>query len=300
MPLLIKIDCREHDLFSTCEKILALPEYININTNVKIIAEGLPLGDIIICGDDIDNNTNGNNIEKLIIERKTLEDLAASIRDGRYAEQSFRLNECNMHNHNIIYAIEGDLRKYKSSVYSKNKIDKNALLSAMTSIHYYKGFSVMRTQNVQETAEWIIHTADKIARESKKKAYYMITDTIITNTIITDTIPIPITDAITNNKNEEEKEEPYSIVVVNKRVKKDNVTPQNIGEIMLAQIPGISSLAAIAIMKKFGTMQRLIEAIKDTSNKTVLQDIVITATEKKPRKLNKTNIAHLYKYLLDI
>jgi ERCC4-type nuclease len=293
MPLLIKIDCREHDLFSTCEKILALPEYININANVKIIAEGLPLGDIIICG-DIDN-TNGNNIEKLIIERKTLEDLAASIRDGRYAEQSFRLNECSMHNHNIIYAIEGDLRKYKSSVYSKNKIDKNALLSAMTSINYYKGFSVMRTQNVQETAEWIIHTADKIARESKKKAYYMITDTIITNTI-----PIPITDAITNNKNEEEKEEPYSIVVVNKRVKKDNVTPQNIGEIMLAQIPGISSLAAIAIMKKFGTMQRLIEAIKDTSNKTVLQDIVITATEKKPRKLNKTNIAHLYKYLLDI
>ena len=42
------------------------------------------LGDVIICDDD--------GSERMIIERKTLNDLAASIKDGRYEEQGYRLS----------------------------------------------------------------------------------------------------------------------------------------------------------------------------------------------------------------
>ena len=63
--------------------------------NCTLIKETLLLGDVII--------TNDKDEEVLIIERKTLRDLAASIKDGRYLEQSFRLNNCNCHNHHIIY-----------------------------------------------------------------------------------------------------------------------------------------------------------------------------------------------------
>ena len=38
--------------------------------------------------------------------------LNSSIKDGRYVEQSHRLTGYNMHNHNIIYLIEGDLSIY--------------------------------------------------------------------------------------------------------------------------------------------------------------------------------------------
>ena len=55
--------------------------------------KSLPIGDVIISNDDRE--------EKLIIERKTMRDLASSIRDNRYNEQSYRLDECQIHNHNI-------------------------------------------------------------------------------------------------------------------------------------------------------------------------------------------------------
>ena len=46
--------------------------------------------------------------------------------------------------------------------------------------------------------------------------------------------------------------------VINK-VKK-NITPENIGEIILSQIPGISSTTSI-LMKKYGSLYQLLMAI---------------------------------------
>lgn len=306
--MLIKIDFRETDLMAACEKVLQLPDYAKINEtkSVKIMACSLPLGDIIICEEKEEEK------EKVLIERKTLEDLAASIRDGRYAEQSFRLNECSLHNHHIFYAIEGDLRNYKSTHFSKNKIDKKALLSAMTSIHYYKGFSIMRTMNVLETAEWIIQMADKIQREQvKNKAvpYYSFKNTLekkegeTKKELAADALPTAadaLPDALPNALPNAEQGT-YVNVLKNKRIKKDNITPQNIGEIMLAQIPGVSVNVAIAIMKKFGTLHHLLEVLKQPAEISPLKDLVILENEdsaKKPQKINKTSIANIYKYLL--
>ena len=301
--MLIKIDFRETDLMAACEKVLQLPDYAKINETkgVKIMACSLPLGDIIICEEKEEEK------EKVLIERKTLEDLAASIRDGRYAEQSFRLNECSLHNHHIFYAIEGDLRNYKSTHFSKNKIDKKALLSAMTSIHYYKGFSIMRTMNVAETAEWIIQMADKIQREQvKNKAvpYYSfknvlekkesVTEDAVDEKALPTSLPNALPDALPEQGT-------YVNVLKNKRIKKDNITPQNIGEIMLAQIPGVSVNVAIAIMKKFGTLHHLLDVLKQPAEISPLKDLVILENEdsaKKPQKINKTSIANIYKYLL--
>lgn len=45
-----------------------------------------------------------------IIERKTADDLAASILDGRYEEQKFRLKNCGVNN--VIYLVEGTPGQY--------------------------------------------------------------------------------------------------------------------------------------------------------------------------------------------
>ena len=107
--MFIKIDCRESDFMTNMN--LLFKEHSH-----EIQLESLPLGDIILL--------NKENSEKVIFERKSLYDLASSIKDGRYSEQSFRLNQCKIHNHNIIYIIEGDFEKYNPK---KGRMDKNKL-----------------------------------------------------------------------------------------------------------------------------------------------------------------------------
>lgn len=267
--MIIKIDCREKALLEECNK----QQLINDSSQfIKIISENIPLGDIIIYDD--------NNNEKLIIERKTLLDLAASIRDGRYTEQGYRLQQCSMHNHNIIYLIEGDLRYYKPF---KSNIDKKALMSSMVSINYFKGFSLFRTIDLTETAEWLLQLTTKLHKESPLSSFYEKT-IFITQT--------PNNDELIENA--ESLNDSYSSVM--KRVKKENINPDNIGEIMLSQIPGVSNASAIAIMSKYSTIQNLIQKL--ARDDKALINISISDKSGKLRKINKTCILNIYKYLL--
>ena len=265
--MIIKVDYREAVLLDKIKAFLS----INKKQNITVTSENLPLGDIIICDDQ--------GKEKLIIERKTLQDLAASIRDGRYKEQSFRLNECNMHNHNIIYLIEGNLQHYKPFLLGKgNPVDKYALMSSMISINYYKGFSLYKSNSLDESAEWIIQVAYKLDKEGGNAFY--------TNTI-NET-------ANTANANEEpDTVDKYSTVM--KRTKKNNITPENIGEIILNQIPGVSSAVAIVIMEKFKTIKNLIEVL--SNDKSALNEFKTIGKEGKSRKISKTSIQNIYTYL---
>ena len=305
-PIKIILDCREKTLYDACEKQKLLNDKYS---GIELVSENLPLGDMIIY--------DQNNAELLMIERKSLLDLAASIRDGRYAEQSFRLNNCSLHNHNIIYLIEGDLRFYKPF---KGNIDKKALLSAMTSIMYFKGFSLQRTINGEESAEWLMQLAYKIQKEGpKSKPYFMNTikkeeiineitqeDEIINEKIQEDEIKQE--EGIINKKIQEEtsinekainvtdpETEELSYTHVNKRIKKDNINPSNIGEIMLSQIPGVSPAVAISIMKKYFNIKTLIVALIE--NKNALDDVFIIDKNEKKRKISKTSIKNIYTYL---
>lgn len=185
-------------------------------------------------------------------------------------------NNVILHNHNIIYLIEGDLRYYKPF---KSNIDKKALLSSMVSINYFKGFSLFRTITLTETAEWLLQLTKKLHKESSSPAYYE-------KTVVYDTE--------TPSENTESVNDSYSSVM--KRVKKENINPANIGEIMLSQIPGVSIASAIAIMSKYSTIQNLIQKLA-TDDKTLI-NISISDKSGKLRKINKTCILNIYKYLL--
>jgi ERCC4-type nuclease len=78
-------------------------------------------------------------------------------------------------------------------------------------------------------------------------------------------------------------------------VKKENVTPENIGEIVLCQIPGISSTTAISIMKRFGTFPQLMKAMQENPN--CLDDVTYESNGK-IRKINKPCIENIKKYFL--
>jgi ERCC4-type nuclease len=273
----IILDEREHGLF---EKLAALAPN-NITKQV------LPLGDILIQTDD------GKDV--LLIERKSFSDLLASIKDGRYEEQSYRLiHSSGFPTHSIIYVIEGMFSQVRTPQ------EKKMILSAMTSINVFKGFSTHRTSTVTETAEWIFALTDKLDREIKKGHFPPILVANSANTI-----------ALEGGTNEEEQQQnqmnqmnqqnqlvtvsPYCSVV--KKVKRDNITPANIGEIILCQIPGISSVTAVAIMHKFSSFSVFMDEIK--ANPACLDGMTYEQNGK-PRKINKTSIENIKLYLLAV
>ena len=280
--MLIKIDTREHELIKKCELLLvAVPVF----KDLKIVVQQLPLGDIIISDNQNDN---------IIVERKTLSDLAASIKDGRYEEQSYRLNGLPLNNHNIVYLIEGDLSKFNSF---KERIDKQTIYSAMFSINYYKGFSLARTNTIDETAFMICNMAYKIGKDTSKKPYYQ--NKITTNVDVDLAANVVLEVESNTNTNvvlevkDEGNEKDYCSVI--KKVKKDNITIDNIGEIMLCQIPGVSSVSAITILGKFKTLPNLIKSIE--TDPTCLNGISTTDANGKTRKISKTVIATIVNYL---
>jgi ERCC4-type nuclease len=270
----IVIDERERDLYSKIDSIVNLE---GNNTSIQLSREVLPLGDIVIQTDSQRN--------VVLIERKSFSDLLASIKDGRYEEQSYRLIHSGEHSpHNIIYIIEGMFSQLRTPM------EKKIILSAITSLNHFKGFSVIRTCSLNETADTIVWMAEKMEKEFQKgkRAAYTL------NRANSDTSsPInPLATDLGELTNENVSSSDYCSVV--KKVKKENITPENIGEILLCQIPGISTVTAIAVMKKYGTFPKLIEEIK--TNPGDLENIVCE-NGGKSRKISKSCVKNILAFL---
>lgn len=282
--MIVKIDTRERELIKRCEELLvAVPAF----KDLKIVVEPLPLGDIIIC-----TNQGDNHIDNIIVERKSLSDLAASIKDGRYEEQSYRLNGLPHHNHNIVYLIEGDLAKFNSF---KERIDKQTIYSAMFSINYYKGFSLMRSTSMDETAFIVCNMAYKIGKDPNKAPYFSQCSVVSNPDLESGSSELGPSDPglIEPSTSLPSVSKDYCSVI--KKVKKDNINEENIGEIMLCQIPGISSVTALTIMEKYKYLPNLVKCLQEDPE--CLNGISTTDANGKTRKISKTTIATIVKYL---
>jgi len=257
----IIVDNREKGLV----KLLNAYKFMNEFEHINIQIEQLPIGDIII-------KDRESGEERVVFERKHVSDLVSSIVDGRYKEQSFRLDgSCPLANHNIIYIIEGSIASLNPKF---TKVKPATIYSAICSLQYFKGFSVMKTSNMEETCEYILRMADKIYREKPTHAYYANKGEI--------------------SKPEQPQTLEYSDVV--KRTKKDNITPENIGIIMLSQIPGVSVAMAKVLLD--GGNKTLFEFVEECrENHTFLYEFTYEQCGK-TKKLTRTTIEGIEKYLL--
>jgi ERCC4-type nuclease len=247
----------------------------------KMKIEQLHIGDVIFEDD------SGKPI--IIFERKTLNDLAASIKDGRYSEQSFRLDKEPAHNHNIIYIIEGDIERYNEK---RTHISKKTLISSMFSLLYYKGFSVLRTNGICETADTIVFFADKYDKtrinEKNRKPYYELTDHGA------DTVTEQ-TQVVMNDSKETEESEKYCGVLKGHKEKNEYITPENINIIMLSCIPSINSKTATQIMSEYKTIQNLLYQLE--KDPTCLNTFMIKTELGNMRKINKNCVDNIKKFL---
>lgn len=132
-PVRIIIDDREAD----CLTVQALKE----TEGVDVIVQRLPLGDYEIDG-------------RLLFERKTLADFAASIKDGRLFRQA-----CKLASNPIRSAIilEGTARDLAAS-----NMRREAIQGALITITIVLGIPVLRSRKPEETAQLMLYAARQV------------------------------------------------------------------------------------------------------------------------------------------
>ena len=231
MSVKLVLDVRENELIKRF-KIL----------KIDYITEQLDLGDIKVLLDDE---------AVCIIERKTINDLSASIKDGRYKEQKLRLLNTDIDRTKIVYIIEGEFKE------GLNLLPYSTLLSSIVGMIVRDNIKVYRTFNLIETADFIRKIMDKANSYKKDKKENIETD---------------------------------YLGCVLKQKKKDNLTTDNIFILQLCQIPGITLNMAIGISSKYNNLVNLIKEYNECDNKEKMLVGCEYTVNDKLRKIGK-NIA---------
>jgi ERCC4-type nuclease len=198
----IYLDNRERDLI----------KLFNENKN-DIILKNLEIGDIIYKKDE----------EVIyIVERKTFNDLGASINDGRYKEQKIRL--LSNSNRNLFYILEGNMSKCTT-------LNQKALLGSIVNMTFRDNIKLIFSSDINQTYKILIQIKDKFNSGKFSKIV-----------------------GETNNNN--------NYVSSIKLNKKENMTKLNCNIIQLATIPGVSKNMSSIILEKYNTIDKLIEEYK--------------------------------------
>jgi len=198
----IYVDNRERDLI----------KLFNENNN-DIILKNLEIGDIIYKKED----------EIIyIVERKTFNDLGASINDGRYKEQKIRL--LSNSNGNLFYILEGDMSACTT-------LNQKALLGSIINMTFRDNIKLIFSSDINQTYKILVQIRDKFNSGKFSK----------------------IVSEPNDNNNY------VSSIKLNK---KENMTKLNCNIIQLATIPGVSKNMSSIILEKYNTIDKLIEEYK--------------------------------------
>ena len=226
----------------------------------NIIYKNLDLGDIIITE---------NNIPLIIIERKTIPDLLASIKDGRYKEQKKRIKESNIKYK--IYLIEDDPKYHKK--YSLSVIDKKTIVSSTLST-LIQEINVIKTQSFEDTINYIETLYNKLIKSKKNTIY-----DYLNNTKTTDN-----NDIITN------------ILDTEVSLKKKSNDPLTCFKNQLCQIPSISNVASNILLNHYKNMNELICALNTEDKWKVLEDLT---NGKSKTRIGEKKAEKIYEYLFN-
>lgn len=234
MDLEIIIDNRETLLFNNMIE-RDLDKY-----EIKITKKQLEIGDIHMIFN--------NNI--YVYERKTMNDLISSIKDGRYKEQKLRLLSDKSFN-NINYIIEGS-----DIISSNNNHNQELLTSIYYNSIYRDNINIIFTKNVNDTTTFILLLATKIIKKPE-------------NFI-------------------KEKEQLSTDYIDNCKIKTkkcDNIDKDTCYLLQLSQIPGISKQIAKNIKDIYPTMILLLKTLETSSEPSKLLMKIDNIGQQKANKI---------------
>lgn len=237
----LKIDSREHSLITLCT-----------NSNINFEHEQLDIGDIQI--------TNNSDI-LLVFERKTIQDLYSSIRDGRYHEQKSRLMS-NVDRCRICYIIEGEICKTKF-------MDPTMIFGSILNTMYRDKIHVYRSTGLTDTYNFIVALWERIKKDNNKWISYL-ENTEETNVSIDPKV--------------------YKL----SSTKSKNITKKVVFINSLNNIPGCSSKIAESIFDIYKSMKNLINSFEESTNpELMLKDINLGS-----RKLGPVLSKRIYEFIM--
>jgi len=215
---------------------------------------------------------NGQDII-LVLERKTVSDLKASICDGRAREQRARLLNCGICKDRIMYLIEGNMDKLLNDKVSG--VPVSTLISSLINTQLRDGLKVYKTSSIRETANYIRRLYDKLIKDGDN---YFKTDN-----------NLPITDV------------QYCSTL--KKKKKENMTPRVWFISQLCLIPQITEILAEEIVSTYPSVVKLLEAyssLDDCNRASMLSDITYPLKTGKQRRIGDKISKRVYEFFYNV
>lgn len=183
------------------------------NIPLKYKITNLQVGDFILKNNELDENIS------LIIERKSIKDLCASITDGRFRQQKERLYESVQDCDKITFIIEGSKKCISNG--TQNMLSHTIIDSSILNLLYKHKYKVICTENDLDTFTNILLLYKKMSSNEFEAA-------------IKPTQPI-------------------------KLISKSDKIKDNFMAAQLCTIPGLSYPTALIISKTYNNMKSLIE-----------------------------------------
>jgi crossover junction endonuclease MUS81 len=251
------LDNREHMLIKVAE-----------TTRVPFSVKQLDVGDAII------KKTDSETII-YIIERKTISDLIASIKDGRYKEQKVRLNAMieQRKTQDYFFIIEGHVMP----------ADRVMVHGAIISMNLRDNIRVIRTWDIAETFNFIHRVVQRINKD-----------------------PSEFVKQIAENPDIITPVEDSSYLSSIKSKKNANITPKICQCLALAGVPGISTKTAEIIINQYGSLVGLLDAYKVIENnaekteeeRTLMKELMLADISNGARKLGGIVSKRVYEFLV--
>jgi len=223
---------------------------------IEPIVKPLALGDILWVAKlhnqtlpDIDGGSDEIVLD-YVVERKRLDDLVSSIKDGRFHEQKFRLRKSGMKN--IIYLIEefdmhGD--KYEEAVQS-----------AIVSTQAVNGYFVKKTKHMDETINYLVRMTKLLKNIYESKPLHVIPHRM-PNDIITDRNYLPLLEHLRTKKPGVDHNITYT-AFASLASKSDTLTLRDVYLKMLMCTRGVTGEKALEIQKIWKTPAEFVEAFE--------------------------------------
>ena len=285
--------------------------------------KSLQIGDIIITNDKYPDKS-------IVIERKCVQDMLASIKDGRYKEQKIRLQaeKSNSNDNTLIcYLVEGSVQEVRYP--NEKKVFHGSLISSI----FRDDIPLIRSMSLSETLDIIIRFHDRMSKDiadffkpnnkqittqiavvsppESKIESVLESNTIQNDNSLTENIEnIEVKEEI---KEEENKSIENSVLETDntqannsylssiKKCKKDNLTPKLWNQISLTNIPGVSTTIAAKITEVYPSLKKLFQAYdnceSDESRIILISEIILTDNGKTKRRIGKVVSNRVLEYL---
>ncbi|KAG1132307.1 hypothetical protein G6F42_002479 [Rhizopus arrhizus] len=234
---------------------------------INLSTRSLDLGDVIWVARKKGSTRQSDELFlDYIVERKRLDDLVYSIKDGRFTEQKTRLKRAGAKK--VIYIVEeynrGDAANF----------GLQSIQTAMSSTQIIDGIFLKRTNGIDETIDYLVCLTKLIERIYKETTLYPIPEHIVTSQNY-----LELRKAYKEKLGESNSVYLISYPVYNQINSKNGST--NLHEIylrMLMCIKGVNAEKALALMRIYPTPHSLLNAFRNKP-KSVAINLAKDATQ---------------------